>query len=441
MLERYLPLIIIAQLSAVAGGAWLFLSPGFADRSVSLQRMVAVVLAIIMAFCMFIASEPRPLFSDFGKAYYPAGRAVLHGPQALAPLIDSAMFANMFVNLPIVAYVFAPFGLLSQPQAAMLFFILGIAVTVAAWSLLARQAQLSEPESWLLLFLFAANGPLINSLREGNTSHIVLLGLVAGYMFLQQKRSALAGIVLGLSALIKLPLLVFGVYFVLKRNWKSAAGFASALAVAGILSLVVFGWRLNWRWFELGVLQFGDSSIAAFNVQSISGFQLRLNGGASVLRDWSVVELSWPQRLIRQVLAVFMLVAVAIACVTRPPFTFRREGKEWDGLEYSLVVVLCLVTSPVSWSHYYSWLLMPFAFFLGMRTEIVQSSAMRRTAWFTILLASPLVSLPSFPNAIWQNIYAKIAVSHFLAAGLIWFGLLIWLLVALFHRRVRLDEW
>ena len=118
-----------------------------------------------------------------------------------------------------------------------------------AWYLLCREAKLDGSKGWLLLFLFAANGPLINSSKEGNTSQMVLLGLVAALVLLKTQRNVVAGVLLGLCALIKLPLLIFGAYFLARRELGRGAGlfctsrclgaaFPSCLRVGAELDLV-----------------------------------------------------------------------------------------------------------------------------------------------------------------------------------------------------------
>ena len=36
-------------------------------------------------------------------------------------------------------------------------------------------------------------------------------------------------------------------------------------------------------------------------------------------------------------------------------------------MEYLIVLVLACISSPLSWSHYYAWMLLPIAFLLATR--------------------------------------------------------------------------
>ena len=113
-----------------------------------------------------------------------------------------------FVNLPIVAYFFAPFAAFDFQWGAMLFFVTGLAMVMGTWLLLVRLAGLGINERWMLLLLIAANGPLHYSLKEGNTAHMGLFALALGLYFLRSGRDIAAGAVLSIGALLKLPLLL-----------------------------------------------------------------------------------------------------------------------------------------------------------------------------------------------------------------------------------------
>lgn len=306
------------------------------------------------------------------------------------------------------------------------------AAFVAAAAMAAFVFAISEPgllfSDFRKALLFAANGPLVYSLKEGNTSHMVLLGLVAALIFLRRRRDLAAGIVLGVCALIKLPLLILGAYFVLRRNWAAVAGFSGVLAVSGLLSILVFGWALNQRWFELCVLQFGSNPIGAFNVQSIPSFLVRLGGDASVLRDWSAVGIAPLQRFIGTGLVLLMALVAIVVCARRPETANERERSDLFAHEYALVVALSVISSPMSWTHYYCWLLIPVALFLKPGGAVASSPAARRAAWLGILLISPAVVLLSFDAPLLEFLYVKVLLSHVLAGGLIVYGLLIWAL-------------
>jgi hypothetical protein len=389
----------------------------------SQPRWAPAVLAagcLAMALAAFRASDPPDLFHDFWIAYYPAGQAVLRDAAALEAL--TARGVDGFVNLPIVAWLFAPFGALPKPAAIGLFTALGVGASAAAWLILVRLARLGPRGAWLLALLFAASGPLQYSLKEGNTSHFVLLALAAGLALMRANRSGLAGVVLAGAALIKLPLLVFGGFFLLRRDWRGLTGFCLAGAAAVLASLAAYGWDQNWAWFQSCVLQFSNQWLAAFNVQSIPAFLLRLGEGRSQLFDWTPAPPPEHLRLVAQMIMAALLGGVAFAWSRRPSGDPVADAERLD-LNYLLAICLAVVASPLSWSHYYAWLLAPAAFLLG-GPLFASRPDLRRAGWAAVALATPLVWPLSPPPGPLQSLYAGLAVSHFLFAGLLMLAVL-----------------
>ena len=78
-------------------------------------------------------SEPSILFSDFNVAYYPAGRAILEDiPHLFVRCWDTPVCG--FVNIPIVAFLFTPFSMLTLRHAHWLFAGLSL-LSLVIWQL------------------------------------------------------------------------------------------------------------------------------------------------------------------------------------------------------------------------------------------------------------------------------------------------------------------
>jgi hypothetical protein len=388
------------------------------------QAVTGVLMCAAMAVFMFRISEPPDLFSDFYKAYYPAARAVVQKDGAAALAESMRHGAGGFVNLPILAYLFAPFGWLPPAAAGHLFFILGVLATIAAWQALSRLAGLDRARSLLLLFVFASCGPLHNSLREGNTTHFILLLLVLGLGLMRSGRGFTAGLLFGLAALVKLPLLLLGVYFFLTARWRVALGGACICAVAGLASLGVFGLDMHHHWHEHSIKPFAETPLAAFNVQSVQGFVARIQHGGRYLTDWTPHP-QHPLARSASSLAVGLLVlavALGIALSRRARNTRKAPATARDpaDLEFCIVLMLAMMISTVSWSHYYLWLLLPAAFLIGGGTPALAPQAVRFSGWAALAAALPPVVLVHFANSKLASLHARLLVSHYLiAAGLL----------------------
>jgi alpha-1,2-mannosyltransferase len=400
---------------------------------------VATIMLAGVALHLLIwqVSEPTVIFSDFFKAYYPAGRSVWYDG-AVAPwtLRDGA--ALTFINIPILAWAFVPFAVLGESVAPWTYLAVGLAAALAAWGLLVRLARLDARGSALLFLAFAVNGPMVNSLREGNSTHILLFLLVAALLLWRTGRDYPAGLVLGLCAVLKLPFLLFGVYFLLRGRWRVVAGGATTVVTVMLLSLLYFGPDINLAWVRCCVEPFTLGTVPAFNVQSIDGFLLRLLTGAGHLRDWTPMEPPAALTVIRVVLfatlygGTFWLIQRAGARQSAIRATGLLSAR--DLVEFVLVVNLAVVTSPVSWTHYYLLLLLPWSLYVGDLLSLPDDAVTRRLMGAGFLLASLPVVMPEFGSGLLAEIAARTLVSAWLFGGLM-------MLAALMRGAWRPEHW
>jgi len=368
---------------------------------------------------LWAISEPSDLFSDFYKAYFPAGEQLwLHGPAATWETGEAA--AVGFVNIPILAWLFVPLSMLGDPAAGWTFLALGVAAMAAAYWLLHRLGQLDGTLGALVAFAILANGPLVNSLREGNTTHIILLVLIVALVLWRAGEQYAAGLLFGLCALFKLPLMLIGFYFLVRRRWHVVAGGATMIGGAVLLSLLVFGIDINIGWYRNCVEPFMGGVIAAFNVQSVDGFLARLESGPAQLTEWTPQAAALWHKVVRSVVLAAMFVFTFVAIYRGGDGTpaAGRAG-ERDLLEFSTVLVLAVVTSPVSWSHYYLLLLLPWALHVGGRLGLPDDGATRWLMTGGMLLASLPVIMPVLEPGLIGALVSRTLVSAWLFGGLL----------------------
>ncbi len=366
---------------------------------------------------LWSVSEPANLFSDFYKAYFAAAeRLWQQGPTVTWETSGAA--ATGFVNLPILAYLFVPLALLGEPLAGWTFLGLGIAATAAAYILLLRFGQFTATSGALLALTIAASGPLVNSLREGNTTHFILLALVIALLLWGAGKEYAAGLVIGLCALFKIPLMLFGLYFLLRGKWRIAAGGATTICTAFFLSLAVFGLDINIAWYRNCIEPFMGGGMPAFNVQSVDGFLARLESGHTKLMEWTLVAMPVWHTVVRSLTlaTIFLLACLALFRSGDRIAASDRPG-ERDTLEFSIVLVLAIVTSPVSWSHYYLLLLLPWALYLG--GQLPNDAATRWLMGCGMVLSSlPVIALPLGPGMV-GAVVSRTLVSAWLFGGLL----------------------
>src|SRR5688572_20348385 len=105
------PHVLLAHLLGLALG--IMVIADLVRRRLPAHIFWSAVIAISLAMVMFTfhVSEPQSRFDDFASAYWIAGEAALQSPNAIVALYGDGITG--FVNIPILAYPFAPFATMS----------------------------------------------------------------------------------------------------------------------------------------------------------------------------------------------------------------------------------------------------------------------------------------------------------------------------------------
>lgn len=374
--------------------------------------------SLVMMLFLIKASTPPRLdwFNDF-LCYYPAGYLILKNPLELY----SFQGIYGFVNIPIIALLFTPFTVLDKHKATIVFTILGLLTVLAAYYFIVKLTKVSDEKRIALLGLFIINGPLYNSLWYGNLTHFVLLLLLAALFCLKKQREFWLGILLAIAALIKIPLLLLGVYFAMRRRWQVIAGFGVALLVVVGASVLLFGFDLHLAWLH-HIGMFSGKPVSAYGVQSVDGFLARLLlNTTGDLRNWNPIVVSWKYKTIRSVL-LFILIGgtVWICWRAKEPTTLVEKN-----LEFAIVLTLALVISPISWIHYYLLLLLPYALYVSNQLAVPQGYLWSAGVVLSILLISPPAFTASVTNSIISVLYSRVLISHYFFGGVLLLGVLL----------------
>ncbi len=355
-------------------------------------------------------------FNDF-LCYYSGGRLIIQNPSQL--YIFGGNYG--FVNIPIIAFLFTPFAAFNKRIAAILFTILGLLAVIATCYLLVKLTKVPGWRRIALIGLFVINGPVMHSLWYGNLSHFVPLLLIAACFCLEKQREVWLGMILAIAALIKIPLFLLGVYFALRRRWRVTGGFVTGLLVIGGASLLLCGVNLNLAWWN-HIKQFSGQVVGAYNVQSVDSFLARLlydtNGN---LRNWDFIEVGWHFKVIRYALLSLLVgTSIWVCWRSKPPTTLAQEN-----LEFSIVLCLALLISPISWTHYYLFLLLPFGLYLGNFLAVPQGRLWAVSMAVSILLTSLPVITASPVNPVLRFLYFRLLISHYFFGGVLLLGVLL----------------
>ena len=372
---------------------------------------------VMMVFLGMVSIPPRyDWFNDFKNCYYIVGRLIIENPSDLYSIGEFG-----YVNIPILALFFYPLALLNKYAAVIIFTILGIIAVIATCYLLIKGLKLTGWEAIAVIGIFVINGPLYHSIWYGNLTHFVLLMLLIAVIGLKRKQDFLVGVLLAIAALIKLPLFLFGIYFALRKRWQVVASYSLTLLLLGSASLLLFGFELHWVWLH-HIGRFANKAIVAYNIQSVDGFLARLLLNThNELRNWNPIAVDNNFKLILTTLKLILLgITVWIFWRKKTPTTTEQEN-----LEFSIILCLSLLISPISWTHYYTFLLIPFSLYIGNKLAVSQGKA-----WYGLMIGSIiLISLPAIAADIssmfFKALYSKLLISHYFLGGVLLLGILL----------------
>lgn len=213
----------------------------------------ALLTLLIISVLIFIRSQlsrgfdvPNSNFSFF----WLAGRMILDGEN---PYDEAQYLAGHDANgmdwrpnnifpypLPLTLFCI-PLGFFSMKTAYIMWQVVSLLVVALTIYILLSQWQDRQQRNLLLpiFFFLLFFGPLYLTTHAGTFSVFPLIILLVAILLLEKDKSLLAGIVLAFT-MLKPPqgltiLLLVGVWFLAKRNWKAIAG----VALGGLIILVV----------------------------------------------------------------------------------------------------------------------------------------------------------------------------------------------------------
>jgi alpha-1,2-mannosyltransferase len=367
-----------------------------------------VATASVSAFAWVSWGRATP-FGDFNKAYLFAGATVADDPSRLYACDVSNL---CFVNLPLVAFLFAPLAWMGTPAAQVLFSIVGASAVAAAVWLVVREFELTGAARYAAVAVFALNGPLLYSARLGNLTHALLPLVITAFSLLVRRREIAAGVLIAMLTVIKLPFALFVVYLIVRRRMQAAAASIAALVAVVGVSIGLFGIDLHRQWLAQFVGPFAAQPVGAYNVQSIAGMLARLLVPGH-LTDWAPLPVTAGFTLLRHTLGAGLIVLAAAAMSARSQRPWRED------IELSVVLLLMLLVGPLTWTHYYGFLTIPLSVLLG-RTVAADVPAAWKAA---VLLAAALVSmpvvLPQLGHPLAAAFVERVLISHYAFGGIL----------------------
>ncbi len=261
--------------------------------------------------------------------------------------LDQALvgFAGLtpFSALPIV-----PFSLFSAIVAKRLWILTNLLLLCSTVELLSRVTSLGRRRVWLLSLL--AVFPLRTSFLLGQMHLLVLFLLVSAYYFHRKGRQIACGACLSIAGALKIYPLLFGGYFLFKRQWRPA------FAMLGATLLLV---GVGYLWIGGDVLTIYATQILPRSVQGevLNPYSVHAASGAALFHRLLIAEPALnPLPLLNSpslYAVLYPLWQLAILVPLLAVFRLRANRAGAGQLEWAAFVLALLVLSPVPSSYHF----------------------------------------------------------------------------------------
>ncbi|MHA7239987.1 glycosyltransferase 87 family protein [Arthrobacter sp. TMS1-12-1] len=350
-----------------------------------LGLVAAVGVAAALAAWAFAWADVIGL--DF-RVYRMGGQSVVDGDGSLySRSFGEGEGSLLFTYPPFAALAFTVLTLVSAETGAALFVALSVAIA-AATSLLATRylggfrsarAVLRHPTALPLAIAGTGLVCLLGPWRETmafSQVNIVLFAMIAVDLLSGPHRRMPTGLLTGIAAGIKLTPLVFGLYFLVRGEWKQlftmAGGFFGTIA----LGFLLLPGESTTYWLQMlrdtGRIG-GEGYVDNLSIRGAILHFLGPDFPSTV--PWLVISL---------------LLVAATAYVLRAS---KRDGDRF--LPIAATSLLMLLISPISWSHHWVWIVVVLAVLAGQAAGLPPGLASYRTAAAVLFVATLVVFIYS----------------------------------------------
>jgi alpha-1,2-mannosyltransferase len=256
-----------------------------------------------------------------------------------------------FTYPPLAAVIFCPFAWLGMPAASITITLITLALLLVSTMIVLTRMDVWEITRvvpgpawlrrwWLTVLIVAAATIWLEPIKANfafGQINVVLMTLVLADC-VPRRTPWPRGVLLGLGVALKLTPAVFLLYFLLRRD-RRAVFTTLASVVAATLAGFALAWQDSWEYWTDTVRNTDRIGSASLNTnQNMAGTLARLG-------------LSDHQRFLPWVAACFLVLALTIWAARR----VLRAGE--PTLAVICIALFGLVTSPVSWSHHWVWML------------------------------------------------------------------------------------
>jgi len=354
--------------------------------------MVALVLGLVLVFraTQFAGLTGQVQWGYDFSFYWTAASHVLHGELIYSAAQLAGPYAPQgqdgFLYPPPLAAEVMPLAALfaDYRAAAWLWNGLGAAILVASVLALHRSERIGERYPllagrgrWLLVGAAFAFPPVIGELVLGNV-HLLLLGLLTlawlGVRRGDSRGEWLAGVAVGLAAVIKVFPAVLVLWFLLTRRWRGASGAALGAAAAALLALPFTGIE---PWLQYPTV-LANLSAPADTTDTLAptvwlapylGFTaarvLVTVAGLAILAWAALAAARRPAAAVTGHVPAADMQPAAAATAHEPAAAQRSSADSTTALSFAVAVTVAVLVAPAVYQHYLALLVLPLVLGLG----------------------------------------------------------------------------
>jgi alpha-1,2-mannosyltransferase len=306
--------------------------------------------------------------------YFDAGQRLRSGDALYFERSNPRMISQQYLYPPTLGIFFMIF-----PDLGSAWWGWGIlsvlAFGLAIWIILRelRLFRLITRLIWryVLLICILAFPPLFNHLVWGQLQ-LVLLGLLTGVWYcLRHRHDKAAGLLLGISIMLKLYPAIWLIPLIVQRRWLAAASAALVSAVVAVLSFSFVGWN------QLGV--FVTEIMPAVSRELTAMMYVDYYSLRATINFWHYLPtFAYAADLLYRIAVGVIFSAVCLRAKKRP-----------DSLTpYAMTAML--IISPVIWTHYFVLLYLPL---LDLLARSPRRHAIQVLALYLVFSMPPTIQI------------------------------------------------
>jgi glycosyl transferase family 87 len=358
------------------------------------------------------------------NVFYLAARVAVEQPLELYHMQTSRSSSYTFIYPPVFAVLMRPLWALPLSASVVVWFGLNVGLTLhAAWLLARALAPPGERRRVLAWTLLLGIPYAVENILLGQVHAVMLYLMVRAFLLVRAERPLGGAAWMAVATAIKLVPAIFGLYFVLRRQWRALLVFVLSLAfLSAVVPAIVFGpattGTLLREFYELQISPFVSLESSSHRIYHRTALRktphdqdiraLLMRHFTDVARPGSypaLVLARWDPSQVRYGMQTVLLAILALSvAVTWRPCRERAAPPGRVDTVFSVYVLLSLIVSPRNRCAYWTVLMIPWSVLLARLLDAGASAGVRRAAAVTVAVSALLLSPCLFPLAAWQKL-------------------------------------